>query len=78
MRGFDAYITRGIYFQWYVEQMLIDWTEEFDRWWQNIEDHQTLDTRSRQIAQIVGTQLDFLQGLDQMPEENGLETVLIY
>lgn len=53
--------------------MLIDWTGEFDRWWQKVEDHQTLDVRSRQIARIVGTQLDFLQGLDQMPAENSLQ-----
>ena len=53
--------------------MLIDWTGEFDRWWQNIEERRTLDTRSRQIAGIVGTQLDFLQELDQVPEEDSLQ-----
>ena len=47
--------------------VLIDWTGEFDRWWQNIEERQTLDVRSRQIAGIVGAQLDFLQDLRQMP-----------
>jgi hypothetical protein len=53
--------------------MLIDWTREFDRWWQNIEERQSLDLRSRQIAGIVGTQLDFLQALGQMPEEDSLQ-----
>ena len=53
--------------------MLIDWTGEFDRWWQSIEERRTLDTRSRQIAGIVGTQLDFLQELDQRPEEDSLQ-----
>lgn len=53
--------------------MLIDWTREFDRWWQNIEKRQSLDLRSRQIAVIVGTQLDFLQALGQMPEEDSLQ-----
>ena len=42
-----------------MAHVLIDGTGEFDRWWQNIEERRTLDTRSRQIAGIVGTQLDF-------------------
>lgn len=49
--------------------MLIDWTREFDRWWQNIEGRRTLDTRSHQIAFTLGTQLAFLQSLEQMPSE---------
>ena len=56
-----------------MAHVLIDWTGEFDRWWQNIEERRTLDTRSRQIAGIVGTQLDFLQELDQRPEEESLQ-----
>lgn len=69
----DLYIIKGIYFQRYVSQMLIGWTGEFDRWWQNIEERQSRDLRSRQIAKIVGTQLDFLQTLGQMPEEDSLQ-----
>lgn len=49
--------------------MLIDWTGEFDRWWHNIEERQSLDTRSRQIAFTLGTQLEFLQSLKQIPSE---------
>ena len=56
-----------------MAHVLIDWAGEFDRWWQNIEERRTLDTRSRQIAGIVGTQLDFLQELDQRPEEESLQ-----
>ena len=56
-----------------MAHVLIDWTGEFDRWWQNIEERRTLDIRSRQIAGIVGTQLDFLQELDQRPEEDSLQ-----
>ncbi len=54
-------------------QMLIDWTREFDKWWEKVEEQQNLDARSRQIAKIVGTQLDFLQELAQMPEENSMQ-----
>lgn len=53
--------------------MLIDWTKEFDRWWEKVEEQQNLDARSSQIAKIVGTQLDFLQELVQMPEENSMQ-----
>ncbi len=53
--------------------MLIDWTREFDKWWEKVEEQQNLDARSRQIAKIVGTQLDFLQELAQMPEENSMQ-----
>jgi hypothetical protein len=65
----ERYTIDDIYSQWHVVHMLIDWTEEFDRWWRNIEQRQSLDSGIRQIAAIVGTQLGLLQILDQEPEE---------
>lgn len=49
--------------------MLIDWTGEFDRWWQKIEERQSLNPRSHQIAVTLGAQLRFLQTLERIPNE---------
>lgn len=46
----------------------MDWTAEFDRWWENIESKS--DPLSKRIATTVLAQLKFLTDLEFKPEEN--------
>ena len=46
----------------------MDWTPEFDRWWENIESKS--DPLSKKIALTVIAQLKFLTDLESKPEEN--------
>ena len=48
--------------------MIVDWTVEFDRWWENIESKS--DPLSKRIATIVFAQMKFLTDLESKPEEN--------
>ena len=66
----DLYIIHDICFQRYTRLMIIDWTGEFDRWWSNIEKLQNRDQASRQIAIIMGAQLEYLQGLEHSPTDD--------
>ena len=46
----------------------MDWTPEFDRWWENIESNS--DPLSRRIATVVIAQMKFLTDLESRPKEN--------
>lgn len=46
----------------------MDWTSEFDRWWENIESKS--DPLSKRIATTVLAQIKFLTDLESKPEEN--------
>jgi hypothetical protein len=48
--------------------VIVDWTPEFDRWWENIESKS--DPLSKRIATIVIAQMKFLTDLESRPVEN--------
>lgn len=48
--------------------MIVDWTPEFDRWWENIESKS--DPVSKRIATTVIAQMKFLTDLEAKPKEN--------
>ena len=47
---------------------MVDWTSEFDRWWENIESKS--EHLSKRIATTVLAQMKFLTDLEFKPEEN--------
>lgn len=46
----------------------MDWTSEFDRWWENTESKS--DPLSKRVATTVLAQIKFLTDLESKPEEN--------
>ena len=48
--------------------MIVDWTSEFDRWWENLESKSVHLTK--RIATTVLAQMKFLTDLESKPEEN--------